>query len=408
MAKRRGQREGSIFKRRDGRWAAVVNIGWRDGKRHRKYFYGETRSDVQKELTAALRAQDQGLPVAPERQTVKHFLTSWLADSVRPTVRPRTFVSYSQLVNVHLVPGLGHIVLSKLSPQDVQGFLNDKLKARRGNLPKEKPGGTSAQPLKPKKLETLAPRTVQYVHAVLKRALGQALKWGLVARNVAALVDSPSVRRQEVQPLSPDEARALLNAIGDERLAALYSVALALGLRQGEALGLRWDDIDLDSGTLTIRKAMQRVDGKLQLVDPKTTKSRRTVALPEVAVIALRGHRVRQLEERLLAGTRWRDNGLVFATTIGTPLDGRNVTRHFQQVLTNAGLPRQRFHDLRHTCASLLLVQGVHPRVVMETLGHSQIKLTMDTYSHVIPELQREAAGRIDQILVPNQRAGHS
>lgn len=169
--------------------------------------------------------------------------------------------------------------------------------------------------------------------------------------------------------------------------------------RQGEALGLRWDDVDLDAGTLTIRKSLQRVDGELQLVEPKTAKSRRTVALPDVAVSALRAHRVRQIEERLLAGSRWNDTGLVFTTTIGTGLDGRNVTRQFQKLLEDARLPRQRFHDLRHTCASLLLAQGVHPRVVMETLGHSQVRLTMDTYSHVIPQLQREAAGRIDAIL---------
>lgn len=344
----RGQREGSIFRRRDGRWAAALNVGWREGKRHRKYFYGATREAVQKELTTALRAQQQGLPVAPERQTVRQFLESWLTECVRPSVRPRTFVSYSQLVKVHIAPGLGHIVLSRLSPQDVQAFLNGKLKARRGNLSKRKPKESEAKSGEQKNAETLSPRTVQYLYAVLRRALGQALKWGLVARNVATLVTPPSVRRPEVRPLTPEEARALLNAIDGDRMAPLYSVALALGLRQGEALGLRWADVDLETATLTIRKAMQRVRGKLELVDPKTTKSRRTMALPDVAVNALRAHRVRQLEERLLAGSRWQDSGLVFATTIGTPLDGRNVTRHFQKLLKDAALPRQRFHDLRH------------------------------------------------------------
>ena len=395
----RGQREGSIFKRRDGRWAAALTVGWRNGRRHRKYFYGATRDAVQKELTAALRAQHQGLPVAPERQTVAQFLTAWLNECVRPSVRPRTLVSYSQLVKVHVSPELGHVILTKLSPQDVQAFLNAKLKARRRNLSKKKLPTIGAEPDQPVKPETLSPRTVQYLHAVLRRALGQAVKWGLVARNVATLVNPPSVRRPAVRPFNPDEARRLLGAIEGDRLAALYSVALALGLRQGEALGLRWDDVDLEAATLIVRKAMQRIHGKLELVDPKTTKSRRAIALPDVAVAALRAHRVRQLEERLLAGSRWQDSSLVFATKIGTPLDGRNVTRHFQKLLDDAGLPRQRFHDLRHTCASLLLAQGVHPRVVMETLGHSQISLTMDTYSHVIPQLQREAAGRIDEIL---------
>lgn len=299
-------------------------------------------------------------------------------------------------------------MLSKLSPQDVQTFLNDKLKARRGNLKASKRTELAAKDLaqesetstaRDDESVTLSPRTVQYIYAVLRRALGQALKWNLVARNVATLVDPPRVRRPEVQPLSPEEARQLLTKVEGDRLAALYSVALALGLRQGEALGLRWRDVDLEAGTLAIRNALQRVDGKLQFVDPKTSKSRRTVALPEVAVAALRTHRVRQYQERLVAGTRWHDTGLVFTTSIGSGLDGRNVTRQFQKLLKDLGLPRQRFHDLRHTCASLLLAQGVHPRVVMDILGHSQIKLTMDTYSHVIPQLQRDAAGRINEIL---------
>lgn len=411
MAKKRGLNEGSIFQRDDGRWAAVIHIGWRNGKRHRKYFYAATRREVKGHLTAALLAHQQGLPVALERQTVREFLQHWLEECVRSSVRPRTFVSYSQLVNVHILPDLGHIVLSKLSPQDVQTFLNEKLRARRGNLsklaqpPTEKPASNqklAARPLEhaqEAKAVTLSPRTVQYVHAVLRRALGQGVKWNLVARNVATLVNPPRVRRPEVQPLAPDEARRLLNVVEDDRLAALYSVALALGLRQGEALGLRWLDIDLDAGTLTVRNALQRIDGKLQLVEPKTSKSRRTVALPDVAVAAIRAHRVKQLQERLVAGSRWHDMGLVFTSTIGTPLDGRNVTRHFQKLLRDAGLPRQRFHDLRHTCASLLLAQGVHPRVVMEILGHSQIQLTMNIYSHVIPQLQHEAAGKMDSLL---------
>ncbi len=170
-------------------------------------------------------------------------------------------------------------------------------------------------------------------------------------------------------------------------------------LRRGEALGLRWTDVDLDTSTLKVRTSLQRVDGRLQLVEPKTARSRRTIALPQSAIIALRHHRVRQLQERLLAGQRWHDTGMVFTTTIGTPLDPRNVYRHFQRALAEAGLPQKRFHDLRHTCATLLLAQGVHPRGVMDILGHSQIALTMDTYSHVIPALQREAAGRMDALL---------
>jgi integrase len=392
MAKRRGrgQGEGSIFKRRDGRWCAGLNLGWKNGKRHRKWFYGPTRDAVQRQLTAALRAQQQGLPVAPERQTVQHFLTRWLTDCAKPSVRPSTFVRYRELVSLHIVPELGHIVLSKLSPQQVQAFLNAKVGAPAASKPgcgRPAPNGLSA-------------RTVQHCHAVLRCALGQALKWGLVPRNVATLVNPPRAPHHEIRPLSPEDATRFLATVRGDRFEALYSVALACGLRRGEALGLRWQDgVDLEGGTLTVRHALQRVNGRLQLVEPKTARSRRTIALPETCVKALRSHRVRQLQERLLAGSRWQETGFVFTSTIGTPVEPDNLRRQFKAALSRAGLPAQRFHDLRHTSASLLLAQGVHPRTVMEILGHSQISLTMNTYSHVMPVVLRDAADKMDAIL---------
>ncbi len=379
MAKR-GQNEGTICKRDDGRWMAALNLGYKvspDGKRRRdrKYLYGTKRREVAEKLTAALREHQQGMPVATERQSVAQYMTRWLADVAKPSVRPSTYTSYASYVRLHIVPALGHHQLTKLAPQHVQAFLNEKLAAG------------------------LSPRTVQYLRAILRRAIGQALKWGLVARNVAALVDPPRSRRPGVRPLSPEQARAFLEAVKGDRLEALYSVAVALGLRQGEALGLRWEDLDLAAGTLRVRHSMQRVDGTLTFVDPKTERSRRTIVLPVSIVAALKAHKVRQLEQRLLAGARWQDWGLVFPSTIGTPLDGSNVTHRLRKHLERAGLPRQRFHDLRHCCASLLLAQHVPPRIVMEILGHSQIALTMDTYSHVMPTMQREAADLMDGIL---------
>ena len=374
MAKR-GQNEGSIYKRKDGRWVAVASVGHKDGKRWRKSFYGATRRQVQEKLTVALRAHQQGLPPAPETQTVAAYLDNWLENSVKPRVRPRTYEGYADHVRIHIGPQLGRIRLAKLSPEHVESFLNRKL------------------------AEGLAPRTVRYMHAVLRIALGQAVKRELLPRNVSALVDPPREERKEVQPLTPDQARSLLSAVEGERLEALYSVALAVGLRKGEALGLRWKDVDLDKGTIRVQGALQRINGKLQRVEPKTNSSRRTIALPEYVVGSMRKHRARQLQDRLLAGSKWHERGLVFTTTVGTPLDGRNITRHFQRILADAGLPRKRFHDLRHTCASLLLVQGVHPRVVMDTLGHSQMSTTMDIYSHVMPALQRDAAAQMHRLL---------
>jgi len=316
------------------------------------------------------------MPVPLERQTVGVFLVTWLEESAKPSVRPSTYVSYRCLVHKHLIPEIGKVPLAKLMPQQVQAMLNRK--AASGH----------------------SPRRAELMRAVLRIALNQALRWGLVTRNVATLVSVPRVRRLEIRPLDPDEARRFLEQIRGDRLEALYSVALAAGLRQGEALGLRWDDVDLGGGLIHVRRALVRIDGKLELAEPKTSQSRRTIALPEAVVDRLRMHRARQLEERLWAGEKWVEMGFVFSTPVGRPLDRSNVTHVFQRHLAAAGLPRQRFHDLRHACASLLLAQGVSARVVMDVLGHSQINLTLNTYSHVIPSLRREAADRMNALFV--------
>lgn len=372
---KRGQNEGSLYKRSDGRWAAAISLGYVGGKPKRKTVYGDTRSEVQRQLTAILRDQQRGIPIVVERQTVAEFLERWLADVVKPSVRPRTHTSYSQLVRLHLKPSLGRVSLAKLTPQHVQQFMNEKLAA-----------GLSA-------------RTVQYLRAVLRRALSQALRWNLVARNVATLVDAPKTKRNAVRVMSPDEVTLFLDAAKGQRFEPLLLVAISTGMRQGELLGLRWEDVDLPAAVIHVRHSVQRLDGKLTLTDLKTDRSRRTLRLPQIAARALQTQRARQSEERLAAGGRWHDLGFVFATSIGTPLDARNLTRHFARVLTRAGLPRLKFHSLRHSCASLLLSQHVPARAVMELLGHSEIRLTMDTYTHVMPQLMTEAANAMDDAL---------
>ena len=290
-------------------------------------------------------------------------------------MRPKTFSSYSDLVRLHIKPELGHIQLTKLSPQQVQGLLKGRLKA-----------GLSA-------------RTVQYIRTVLCIALGQALKWNLVSRNVAALVDSPRAEKFEIQPINQKEARAFLKAIQGDRFEALFTVALSLGLRRGEALGLKWSDIDFQARTLRISQALQRIDGKLRLSEPKTKSSRRVLELPDSLVNKLREHRTRQLEEKMLAGPKWQETELVFTSTIGTPVDPRNVKRRLDSLLSNAGLPHFRVHDLRHFCASLLLAQGVPLKVVSDILGHSQLAVTADLYTHVLPAMRREAVNLLDSVL---------
>lgn len=384
---RRGSNEGTIGLRQDGRWQARVSIRDVDGRRVRRAFYGRTRAEVQEKLTTALRAVQQGMPIQrDERQRLGEYLEAWLGN-VRPTIRPSTFVSYAGHCRLHIVPTLGRVPLAKLTPQHVRGLLTAKLASG------------------------LSPRTVGYSRTVLRMALGQAFRDGLLPRNVVDLVSPPRSVRHEISPLDADGARRLLASAKGSRLEGLYTVAVALGLRQGEALGLRWSDVDLESATLRVGRTLQRVPVMLRgeddrgrgtryvLSEPKTAGSRRSIALPSGVVAALREHRIRQLEERVATGPAWQDWNLVFATTIGTPLDARNVTRAFEELLRRADLPRMRFHDLRHSAASILLAKGVHPRVVMDLLGHSTIAQTMNTYSHVIPALRRDAAERMDEAL---------
>lgn len=376
---KRGQGEGTIRKRSDGRWEAMLTIVGPDGKSRRKSLYGKTQREAREKLTAALRMLDQGETLPTDRQTVAQFLVRWLADVIKPNKAPSTYRVYEGLARLHLIPALGHIQLSKLTPQHVQVMLTAK---GAGDLANK-------------------PCTVQRLRDILRNALNQALRWGLVTKNAAVLVDPPRYRSPEVRPFTPEEARAFLAAARGDRLEALYTVVLAVGLREGEALGLRWEDVDVAQSVFKVRKQLQRIDGTLQLKDLKNARSKRTriLPLPPSLMAKLKAHRARQLEERLAAGKRWRDSGLVFTSTIGTPLDARNVLRRFQALTERAGLPRQRFHDLRHCCASLLLAQGVPPRVVMEILGHSDIRLTMNTYAHVMPVLQREAADMMETFL---------
>jgi integrase len=368
---KRGNGEGSIYQRAsDGLYIAAYKGA--DGRRHT--ISGKARSQVNQRLVAAQRDAQQGRVPGPARLTVGVLLSQWLA-SVRPTIRYSTFRSYQEIVRLHLEPELGKTTLLTLSPAQVDALLRSKSDAG------------------------LSPRRVAYIRTVLRRALGQALRWGQVSRNVAALVDVPRQVRHEIAPLSPTECRTLLDHIRGDRLEALYVVALATGLRQGELFGLQWSDLDLAAGTLYVGRALVRTATGYGFAEPKTEASRRTINLPAVAVTALREHRARQVAERLRFGPAWDDGDLVFCTTIGTPLDSRNVTHAFQRHLVAAGIPRRRFHDLRYSAATLLMLQGVSPRVVQEMLGHSSVTVTLGTYSHVLPALKREAAERMDEVL---------
>ncbi len=367
---KRGNSEGSIYQRKDGRWAASITA--QNGKR--RTFYGSTRLDAAQKLLKAQRTIADGLPLAGERLTVGQFLETWLKDSAASRVRPLTFRRYQQIARLHVVPAIGRVPLARLTPAHVDRMLNDGLA-----------NGQS-------------PQSAAHWRAVLRTALNIAMRHGLVGRNVASLAEPPHIPEREVQALTPTAARALLDAVRGDRLEGLFTVALACGLRQSEALGLRWRDVELDAGTLSVQRTLQRIDGAYQFLEPKTRGSRRTLALPKPVAASLREHRTRQLTERLLIGAAWQGGqwgDLVFTDEVGGPLAGFHVTRRFHKLLMVAGLPPMRYHDLRHGAASLMAAQGVQPRVAMEILGHAQISTTMNIYSHVAPELQREAAERM-------------
>lgn len=372
---KRGHQEGSIRRRADGRWEGRVLLGHRDRKAIRPSFYGGSRAEVKDQITKAVSEFNNGTFAVVNNKTVGDFLTDWL-DAVKPAVREKTYRSYKQLVELHLKPPLGALKLKNLGPEHVQRCLNALSESGR------------------------APRTVQLVRAVLRIALEHALKLGAVSRNVAKLATAPRVPHKEVQPLTVEEAKAFFKSIKNHRLAGLWQCAVWTGMRQGELLGLRWADVDFAKREVRVSGALQYIGGEFKLVEPKTARSRRTLTLPADVITLLKRHRARQGRERLLAGGDWDGSwDLVFTTRTGRPLEGARINRDLKLLLKKADLPPQRFHDLRHTCASLLLASGTAPRMVMEWLGHSQIGITMNIYAHVMPAAMQEAADKLAALL---------
>jgi integrase len=372
MARTKG--EGTLYYRRKAdRWEAQITLP--DGKR--RIFYAKDKEEARKKLHDAQEAVRKNLPIPAARVTLGEYLDRWLQDVAPQRVRPSTLKRYEQDIRVHLKPALGKVKLAELTPQWVQKLIAD----------------LSAKGLKP--------NTVRNVRAALRVALAQAEREGAVSRNVAKLVTLPRAVQKRVRPLSPADARRLLDAFKDDEHEPLIVLALATGLRQGELLGLRWDDVDFEAGTLRVERQLQRnkATRQYELLPLKTERSRRTLALGGIAVEALRTQRARQAELRLLLGPDWPDLGLVFTSLTGNYLSATTVTHHFQQRLQVAGLPRLAFHDLRHGAASLLLAQGADLKRIQEQLGHSTIRLTGDVYAHLVPELLKDNAALLDRAL---------
>jgi len=376
MSGRNANGEGSVYQRKDGRWVAAAYLPVVTGGRRRVSVYGKTRQEARAKLRELLDRAERNIPATPANLTVAAYLAEWLAH-IRRHVRPSTYVGYETNVRLHLVPRIGKKKLARLAVRDVRllvdGMRNDGHKAR----------------------------VVQHVHATLRAALEHAYREEIVPRNVAkpVRVEQPRPERPR-EPLTADEAMHLLKDVADHRHAALWTLMVMLGLRRSEACGLRWEHVDFEARTVRIAQTVQRVDGKLRELPTKTRRSNRTVPLPPRCLYALAEHH-RRLQEAYGdgPGKPWRPVGYVFGTPWGTPLEPRNLTRMWVKLCQDLSVRTVPLHALRHTCVSLLLALGVHPRVVMEIVGHSAIEMTMNVYGHVNLDTQRVALDRLDDEL---------
>jgi integrase len=400
---RRANGNGTVYQRSDGRWVARAYLLMPDGSMQRRDFYGATEAAVNKKMVDAQSRSNLGIPAEATGWTVERFLLYWLDHVVKPERKPKTHQGYEIAVRVHLLPGLGTKRLNKLSGADVRLFLR-RLEStclcclhgydRRRTEDERRccAVGRCCQSVPSRRL-------VQQVHAVLRNALQAAVREELIGRNVAKLVTVSGPAYEIDRGLTVHQARKLLAVSRADRLHALYVLALYLGLRRGELLGLRWADLDLTGGVLEVRQTLQRIDGELRAVSPKTRSSRRTVPLIQVCVEALRRHRQHQARERLAAGSAWQDTGYVFTSTTGTPIEPDNLRRSWYPLRQAAGLDGVVFHGLRHTCVTLLLNLGVPPHIVRDIAGHADIDVTMTIYAHVSLDEKRAALDKLNEHL---------
>jgi integrase len=362
---------GSIYQRTDGRY--VGSLMMENGKR--KSFYGKDEREVQGKLDQARYEKKQGIITSGPQQTMKRYLDYWLDEVHREHIRESTYRMYRSHMKNHLFPCLGHIKLHKLTVQHVQSFYNQR-----------------------RRDENLAPGTIRYIHAILHHALDHAVKVGLIPRNVCDLVSLPPKEEQEIHPLNFEQAQKLLEAARGHKLECLLIVALTTGMRKGEMLGLKWKDIDLeDKRVLSVQRTVIRMKGEFREGKPKTLKSKRNIVLPHFVIEALKKHMMQQMDAKLQSGSAWKENDLVFCSPDGGHMFSSTINKSFHKLLEAAGLPRMRFHDLRHSAATILLSMGVQTKVIQDLLGHSSYSVTMDIYSHVLPSMREEVPNRWDK-----------
>ncbi|MFJ1932672.1 tyrosine recombinase XerC [Kitasatospora sp. NPDC088160] len=373
MAKRNPNGAGTVTRRKDGRYQAAVYVPQPDGTWARKFVYGKTWDECDGKRKELVDRAKQGIATPTRSAKLSEWLPYWLEHFIKPQRKKTTQAKYETHVRLYLIPLLGSKGLESLSPRDVRTFLAKVTKQSSAATAKES-------------------------HRVLRSALSAACRDELIVRNVAMLVPPPRVTSREITPWTLDQTLAFLSAARTDPLYAAFVLAIALGMRRGEIVGLRWSWLDLESRVVWVGRQLQRVGGELYEDTTKNSK-RRPVPLPRICVAALRWHRMRQDEARRAAGDKWEETGYVFTTRTGRPIEPTNLYRSFVRVSKAADVPVIRLHDARHGCATLLVACGVAPRVVMEILGHSQIGLTMNVYTHVAQDTQREALGNMDRLL---------
>jgi integrase len=375
---------GSIIKRGKSSYIVVLNLGNdpTTGKRKQQWVSVKgTKKEAEKRLSELLHQLDTGTFMRPGKTTLAEYLERWLADYAKPNLAPRTAEGYETIIRQHLIPELGNYPLTHLKPEHLQKYYTEMLNSGRCNTS----GGLSAQ-------------TVRHHHTALHKALQTAVEWGLLGRNVADAVRPPRAQRSEMRTWDEDDISRFLQATKDTPYYALFYLALFTGMRRSELLALRWQDLDLLLCQVSVNRSLHHLrDGSYVFTEPKSARSRRTIALSPSSVQVLQDHYEKRKLEQTMLGIPLKDDDLVFSTPDGKPLRPNTVTRAWTMLAARAGVKVIRLHDARHTHASLMLKQGIHPKIVQERLGHSTIAVTLDTYSHVAPGLQEAAAKRFDE-----------
>lgn len=370
---------GHIIKRYKNSYTVVLNLGIDPTTKKRKQQWISVKGakkDAEKRLSELLHQLDTGTFMKPGKTTLGEFLEKWLKDYAKPNLSPRGFERYQDIIRKHLMPELGSILLTQLKPEHLQKHYTTKQN------------------------DGLSARTIRYHHAVLHVALKTAVKWGLLSRNPADAVDPPRARHNEMNTWCEHEINQFLETAKGSPYYTLFYTALFTGMRRSELLGLKWSDVDFIMSQIYVNRSLHHLkDGSYIFTEPKSAKSRRTIALPPSAILLLKEHHEKQKLERAMLGIPLTDNDLVFSTLEGKPLRPNTVTRAWETLAVRAGIKVIRLHDARHTHASIMLKQGIHPKIVQERLGHASIQMTLDTYSHVAPGLQEAAAARFDELI---------